>query len=150
MVADGTLDLDARISTWLGDKPWFKRRPVTTSLDLVRWGIALFGGKAIDSQYLHEMLSSIAKPEHDEGDPGRIYGDGPGVNIAKTKHAVAYRHGGFFPCYNSLLAYYPDHGIALAMQINTDRFRIQEHFESITAIVVSAVPKAESRHRGLQ
>lgn len=34
IVADGTLDLDARISTWLGGEPWFKRLPNKDALTL--------------------------------------------------------------------------------------------------------------------
>lgn len=92
---------------------WTGGSLVTTSLDLVRWGIALFGGKAIGRHYLNEMLNSVAVPERVADQPGQTYGYGLGVSIVHTRFGIAYRHGGFFPGYNSLLAYYPEFGIGV-------------------------------------
>ena len=112
---------------------------VSTSEDLVRWATALFSGKALPSKQVDEMLHSIAVPEHYSDDPERDYGYGLGINVAHTPLGVAYRHGGFFPGYNSMLAYFPDAGIAVAMQINTDQSSIEKHFDALAEIVVSRV-----------
>ncbi|HEY9050500.1 MAG TPA: serine hydrolase domain-containing protein, partial [Gammaproteobacteria bacterium] len=111
---------------------------ISTSKDLVHWAKALYGGTVIDVHYLNEMLSSVANPEKGQDDSGRKYGYGLGVSIAKTEYGTVLRHGGFFPGYNSLLAFYPDHGIAVAMQINTDDSKIEEHFEAILKIIIKA------------
>lgn len=130
VVADGALVFDSSVE-------WTGGGLVTTAADLARWGIALFTGEAIDPASVNEMLSSIARPEHHADDPERNYGYGLGINVAHTPLGVAYRHGGFFPGYNSLLGYFPDSGIAVAMQINTDQSNIEEHFNAITKIIIS-------------
>ncbi len=117
---------------------WTGGGVVSNSKDLVRWVKALYEGRAISRPYLDEMLNSIANPEKDPDDSGRAYGYGLGVSIAKTKYGTTYRHGGFFPGYNSMLAYFPDHRIAVAMQINSDTSKIEEHFEVIVKIIMEA------------
>ncbi len=118
---------------------WTGGGVVSNSKDLVGWAKALYEGKAIGRPYLDEMLNSIANPAKDRYTSDRIYGYGLGVSIAKTKYGTTYRHGGFFPGYNSMLAYFPDHGIAIAMQINTDSSKIEEHFEAIVKIIIEAI-----------
>lgn len=132
VVVDGALVFDPSIE-------WTGGGLVSSSHDLVRWTMELFEGKAIPQQYLDEMLNSIAVPEHFDDDPGRSYGYGLGVNIAHTKFGPAYRHGGFFPGYNSIVAYFPDSDVAVAMQINTDRSAIEEHFDALVEIIIDGV-----------
>jgi len=120
---------------------WTGGGVVSNSQDLVRWAKALYEGNAIGRPYLDEMLSSVANPEKNRDDSGRVYGYGLGVSIAKTKYGTTFRHGGFFPGYNSLLAYFPDRGIAVAMQINTDSSKIEEYFEAIVKIIIEAIEK---------
>lgn len=84
-------------------------------------------------------------PEHEKSGSRSIFGYGLGVNIAKTKKGVAYRHGGFFPGYNSLLVYYPGHEFAIAMQNNADRTAIDGHVEAITDTVVRALSNVAAR-----
>jgi D-alanyl-D-alanine carboxypeptidase len=141
VVVDGALVFDPSLE-------WTGGGLVTSSHDLVRWATALFEGKAIPKQYLDEMLNSVAVPEHFDDDPGQTYGYGLGVSIAHTEFGVAYRHGGFFPGYNSLLAYFPDFGIAVAMQINTDRSRIEDHFDAVVEIIVNSVSSNALRMAG--
>ncbi len=43
-----------------------------------------------------------------------------GVEIEKSDLGPIYGHDGRFPGYRTKMAYFPDHGIAVAMQINTD------------------------------
>lgn len=112
---------------------------ISNSQDLVRWAKALYEGKAISQPYLDEMLESVANPKQGRDYLGRVYGYGLGVSIAKTKYGTTYRHGGFFPGYNSFLTYYPDYGIAVAMQINSDNSKIEEYFENIIRIIFEAI-----------
>jgi len=131
VVADGALVFDPSVE-------WTGGGLVTTAEDLVRWGVALFTGAAIDQQYVEQMLHSIARPEQHADDPERKYGYGLGIQVSRTPLGTAYRHGGFFAGYNSLLAYFPDPGIAVAMQINTDQSSIEEHVAAIAKIVIDA------------
>ena len=49
-------------------------------------------------------------------------------------------HGGFFPGYNSQMFYFPEHGVAVAMQINTDRSRVGDHVVALAKVVLDALP----------
>ncbi len=118
---------------------WTGGGVVSNSQDLVRWMKALYEGKVISRRYLNEMLNSVASPEHGHDDLGRVYGYGLGVSIAKTKYGTTFRHGGFFPGYNSLLAYFPEQRVAVAMQINSDSSKIEEHFEAIVKIIMKTI-----------
>jgi D-alanyl-D-alanine carboxypeptidase len=137
VVANGALVFDPSLE-------WTGGGLVTVSGDLVRWAIALFSGKAIGQPQVNEMLHSIAAPDHYADDQEHDYGYGLGVNVAHTALGVAYRHGGFFPGYNSILAYFPDTGIAVAMQINTDQSNIEGHFEAIAEIIIRALARDKS------
>lgn len=130
---------DAGVFVFDPSLEWTGGGVVSNPQDLVRWAKALYEGKAIDRPYLDEMLNSVANPAKDRDDSGRVYGYGLGVSIVKTKYGTTFRHGGFFPGYNSMLAYFPDHGIAVAMQINTDSSKIEEHFEAIVKIIIEAI-----------
>ena len=44
---------------------------------------------------------------------------GLGVEIVDTPLGTAYGHGGFFPGYLSLVLWYPDAGISVALQVNS-------------------------------
>lgn len=121
---------------------------VTTSRDLARWTLALFGGRAINSQSLKEMLHSVAVPEQIADEATQTFGYGLGVSIAHTRHGVAYRHGGFFPGYNSLVIYYPKLDIALTMQINADKTEIEKHVDAIAEIVVRIVTDIDLQTAG--
>ena len=42
-----------------------------------------------------------------------------GIEVVDTHLGRAYGHGGFFPGYLSLVLWYPNAGIALAIQVNS-------------------------------
>jgi D-alanyl-D-alanine carboxypeptidase len=132
---------DAGVFAFDPSLEWTGGGLVTNSQDLVRWAKALFEGKAIGHRYLEEMLNSIAKPGPERDASGRAFGYGLGVSIARTKYGTVYRHGGFFPGYNSVLAYYPDSGIAVAMQINADDTKLEAHFEALVRVAMEALSK---------
>jgi D-alanyl-D-alanine carboxypeptidase len=104
---------------------------VSNPQDMVRWGRALYQGRAMEGPYLDDLLGS-AVPAGGEG--GRSYG--LGVFIRSTALGTTYGHSGWFPGYNSILAYYPDHGIAVAFQTNTDRDVNLEGARDVLASVV--------------
>ncbi len=81
---------------------------ISTSEDLARWAKLLYGGKLSAKPYLEEML--------DFG--GFQYGLGAGLR--ETELGRAYGHSGYFPGYNTAMGYFPDHKIAVAIQINRD------------------------------
>src|SRR5262249_31374775 len=89
---------------------------LSSSHDLARWAFDLYGGKVLTAVELKEM---------EQGVPAKTgKGDeyGLGVQIRHTDFGVTYGHGGWFPGYLSEMEYFPEHHIAIAMQINTDDF----------------------------
>jgi D-alanyl-D-alanine carboxypeptidase len=103
--------------------------------DLVRWAKLAYEGRALKEPYLDEILSSAIDTDP-EGSKAKY---GLGISIVDTELGRVYGHSGFFPGYNSRMAYFPDDGVALAMQINTDRSNIQAHFDPLAKVVLDAV-----------
>ncbi len=89
---------------------------VSNSLDLARWGAALFGGKAMPGAYLEELLNAVPI---DRDTTDIRYGAGVAIYL-KGPFGPVYGHGGWIPGYSSSLRHYPDHGVTIAFQINTD------------------------------
>jgi D-alanyl-D-alanine carboxypeptidase len=109
----------------------------SNSQDLARWAKALYEGRALPHPYLDELLGSVAEIESE--DPTPAYG--LGVFIGEGELGRTYGHGGFFPGYNSRMLYYPEHGLAVAMQINTDHSRVAEHLGTLAGVVLEARPR---------
>jgi D-alanyl-D-alanine carboxypeptidase len=85
----------------------------STAMDLARWAKLLFEGKAFDASLLPVMLDGVAT---DMG-PGIRYG--LGVVLRPTPLGPSYSHGGIFPGYRSVIAYFPDRRSSVALQLNT-------------------------------
>lgn len=130
VVADGKLVFHPSLE-------WTGGGLVSTSVDLVRWAKALFEHKAISAIAVNDILTSIAKPAQSPDQLDRVYGYGLGINIVPSKFGTCYRHNGFFPGYHSILGYYPDTKIAIAMQINTDAVDIDPYFDAISALIIN-------------
>ena len=109
ITADGSM-------AWHPGFEWTGGGLVSTSRDLARWGAALFAGNAMPDDYLVELLRAVPiSPDT----PDVQYGAGVGIYRSGAFGPV-YGHGGWIPGYSSSLRYYPDHGVTIAFQINTD------------------------------
>ena len=86
----------------------------STSEDLARWAKMIYEGKAFDASLLPQALDGVAAPML-----GRETKYGLCVIIRKTAAGVSYGHSGFFPGYMTDMMYFPEHKIALAVQVNT-------------------------------
>jgi D-alanyl-D-alanine carboxypeptidase len=87
----------------------------STPLDLARWGKLLYEGKAFDPKHLSAVL---------DGNPANTgRGDEYGLEtqIWSTPQGRVHGHTGFFPGYQSAMAYYPEAKFVLATQFNTDQ-----------------------------
>lgn len=85
----------------------------STTEDLARWAKAMYEGKAFDGSMLPQML---------EGVPARLGPEakyGLGVIIRPTTYGVSYGHSGFFPGYITEMMYFPEHKLAVAVQVNS-------------------------------
>ena len=107
--ADGTM-------VWHPGLEWTGGGLVSNAGDLARWGFLLFEGHAIRGDYLTELLRRIPiSPE----DAGIYYGSGIAI-YRSGPFGPVYGHGGWIPGYSSSLRQYPDHGVTIAFQINSD------------------------------
>ncbi len=89
----------------------------STTEDLARWAKALYEGHAFDESMLPVMLDGV---------PARLGPNsqyGLGVIIRPTPLGTMWGHSGFFPGYLTEMAYFPDHGIAVAVQVNSSDFQ---------------------------
>jgi len=87
---------------------------VSTARDLARWAKMIYEGKAFAPDLLPQVLDGVAAPML-----GRETKYGLGVIIRKTPVGTSYGHAGFFPGYMTEMMYFPEHKIALAVQVNT-------------------------------
>ncbi|UCG87739.1 MAG: beta-lactamase family protein [Gemmatimonadota bacterium] len=89
----------------------------STATDLARWGKALYEGSAFDPSMLAVLLDGV---------PARLGPDteyGLGVIIRPTPLGASWGHSGFFPGYLTELAYFPDHRLVVALQVNSSDTR---------------------------
>ncbi|HEX6047559.1 MAG TPA: serine hydrolase domain-containing protein [Pyrinomonadaceae bacterium] len=87
---------------------------VSTASDLARWAKMSYEGKAFSPDLLPQVLDGVAAPML-----GRETKYGLGVIIRKTTLGATYGHSGFFPGYMTDMMYFPDHKVAIAVQVNT-------------------------------
>ena len=85
----------------------------STTEDLARWAKANYEGRAFDPGLLPQVLDGVPA----QLGPGSKYG--LGVIIQETPLGITYGHSGFFPGYFTQMTYYPEHGFAVAVQVNT-------------------------------
>ncbi len=106
---------DGRLA-WHPGLEWTGGGWVSSSLDLARWGAALFGGNAMPGNYLGQLLRPV--PVSADSDD-LCYGAGVAI-YRSGPFGPAYGHGGWIPGYVSSLRHYPEHGITIAFQVNSD------------------------------
>ncbi len=112
----GKTTLRPGVMAWHPGLEWTGGGLVSNPQDLVVWARTLFTGRALQGQYLDALLQSV--PIGDDA-PGVSYGIGVGIR-AKGPLGPTYGHAGWIPGYCSSLRYYPQYGVAIAFQINTD------------------------------
>ena len=86
----------------------------STAQDLARWAKMIYEGKAFSPDLLPQVLDGVSAPML-----GRETKYGLGVIIRKTSAGTSYGHSGFFPGYITDMMYFPEHKVALAVQVNT-------------------------------
>ncbi|MET0397523.1 MAG: serine hydrolase domain-containing protein [Longimicrobiaceae bacterium] len=109
-----------------------------TPRDLARWARALYTGRAFPAAWVDTMLVAVPAATG----PGDRYG--LGVQVKQTPLGVSYGHSGWFPGYLSEMMYFPAHGIAVAVQVNTDHGRrlgrpLPRLVSEVAAVVAAAL-----------
>ncbi|MQA91503.1 MAG: serine hydrolase [Gemmatimonas sp.] len=94
---------------------WTAGGMIATSEELARWMKLLFEGRAFDRALLPTMLDGV--PASGVPWPNTRYG--LGVFLRPTPLGMSYGHSGYFPGYRADAMYFPDHRIAVAVQLNT-------------------------------
>jgi D-alanyl-D-alanine carboxypeptidase len=85
----------------------------STSRDLAEWVRHVQEGRAFDSALLAEFRTGVPAPLGPQGQYGL------GVIMMELPSGTAWGHSGFMPGYRTEAYYFPEHGFALALQINT-------------------------------
>lgn len=86
----------------------------STARDLARWAKMFYEGKAFSADLLPQVVDGVAAPML-----GRETKYGLAAIIRQTAAGTSYGHSGFFPGYMTDMMYFPEHKIALAVQVNT-------------------------------
>lgn len=110
---------------------------VTTAEELARWAKYLYEGYAFPRALVDSALVSVPA----RTGPGERYG--LGVQVKESEFGTTYGHSGWFPGYLSEVRYFPELGIAVAVQFNTDYSRKlgespRRYLEEVARIVVAA------------
>ncbi|MCB1174777.1 MAG: beta-lactamase family protein [Leptospiraceae bacterium] len=101
------------IMSWNPTMEWTGGGFISTAHDLAIWGKMLYEGRALEGDYLKEMLRSVPVR------PGTRYGIATMVQDQSDGH-FALGHRGWIPGTCSSMQYYPHHRIVISFQTNTD------------------------------
>lgn len=106
---------------------------VSTSGDLARWAIALYGGKVVSAESVKLMTAGVPAKT------GRGDKYGLGCQIRPSEFGETWGHNGWFPGWLSDVQYFPDKKIAIAVQFNSDNSRASGRpFRAIVADIAKA------------
>jgi D-alanyl-D-alanine carboxypeptidase len=92
----------------------------STPRDLARWTRRLCSGAAFEGEYLPAMLDTVPA----DATLGRRARYGLGVIVRETPLGEARGHDGIMTGFLAATAWFPTHGIAVAVQLNTDDGRV--------------------------
>ena len=62
----------------------------------------------------------------------------------RTQTLQSFGHGGFYPGYNSQVVYFPKSGVAIALQINSDKSEIGDHTMALARLVLDGLEEETS------
>lgn len=110
VLKDGLLPFDPQLEYGGGGM-------VSTSGDLARWAVALYGGKVVSSESVKLMTTGVPAKT------GRNDKYGLGCQIRPSEFGETWGHNGWFPGWLSDVQYFPEKKIAIAVQFNSDNQR---------------------------
>lgn len=90
---------------------------VTTTPDLARWMWLLYSGRLFPAPYLEDMLLKGHPLDPEAFGNGRY---GLAVFVQESDYGEIRWHSGWYPGYNTMVQYWPEHDTLLAVQINRD------------------------------
>ena len=89
---------------------------LSTARELILWQRALLGGKVVSEEFYELMTTPFML--HD----GRETGYGMGLQLSKLKGHPEVGHGGGINGFNSMLSYYPDQDLSVAVISNSEGY----------------------------
>ena len=107
---------------------------ISTAGDLLRWQIALTGGRAVTPASYHEMIASAVPT----GQGDAKYGFGLGIGTQLGHEVIS--HNGGINGFNSDLSYVPDLGLGIAVISNSDAMPSDAVSNDIFATLTSDKP----------
>ena len=111
----------------------------TNPQDLVRWARLFYTGRALPCDYVDEV---IAQTPWDPDGGYEAYGLATIIHTSPVGRW--YGHSGWYPGYNSFVAYYPEQGFAVAVQVNRDSDTgVSEIGTRLAALVAAHVAETE-------
>ncbi len=122
---DGALIYDPSVE-------WTAGGLAATATDLVRWAKVLYGGTAMTSDYLDEMVKSANGNREEQG-----FEYGLGIQLMEMSPGKVYGHGGWIFGYVSGTYYFPEHDVAVAIQINTPDRNYTQYAEALAEVIIS-------------
>lgn len=114
----GPWTLEEGVFTYNVQFEWCGGGFASTSTDLARWARVMFDGRLFSAETSAALLDAV--PARELG-PGRSYG--LGVIVTSTDLGPLQGHDGFMPGYLTCMGYFPELGVAAAVQVNTDNGR---------------------------
>ena len=93
---------------------WTGGGMLSNTADLARWARLLYAGDVLKPATRTEMCQGVTTHRW----PGVDYG--LGVILRDSRHGPVQGHGGWFPGYVTSMGYYPELGLSLAVQVNSD------------------------------
>ena len=125
--ADGALANDDPIGM---SQPGAAGGLLSTGGDLVRWSMALAGGKVVSKEQFAAMTTATVLPN------GRDTHYGFGIGIGEFEGRKVIRHGGGIDGFNSMLMWLPDADLHVAVISNGERLASGRVAEAIARAVL--------------
>ena len=108
------------------------RGAISTSRDLARWARVLYEGRAFSAGRLEEMLDALPTGDGDKY--------GLGVTVLQSGAGPVYGHDGTMFGYQTVMFYFPQDKVSVAVQINADLMKTQK-------VSPGSLTGADRRHR---
>lgn len=117
---------------------WTGGGMASTTADLARWAHVFFTSDMVSDNLKQEMF---AVEETGKNVYKEVHSYGMGCFVYNTSYGTAYGHSGFMPGYNSIMAYFPDSGLTVAMQSNCDYSSKKKELTSYLETLIDAINK---------
>jgi CubicO group peptidase (beta-lactamase class C family) len=110
---------------------------VSTAGELVRWQRALVAGKVVSAESYRQMTTPHVLAD------GKATGYGFGLALSELGDHRSVGHGGGINGFNSMLAYYPDRGLSVAVLSNSEAVGSGKIAEAIARAVLGVETEIE-------